>query len=551
MNVFWKSLGKSLLPRESFRDSLRVRFYEEATNEDFNWFQNLKKRIPLPFSGLVFRKSDYEIVKERKGFFFDLSLPEKFLRWMFGFTAIVMLAVSPFLSYFWGEEISAMEISYVQNIEGDVFIEDQMGEKLRLENFSEITSGKTLFTGDGAFLEIRFFEGSLVRLDENTILKIDQIFPHQLFSSSGQVEVFLETGRIWVKTYQKAEDGFGIVVKSPELILSPTSATFDFSRTNGKDLLRVFSRSVNIIAYGVEEHGEYSISFMESLFFSPFESPIFSQVSLEEKSTEKWIQKNLALDEYYHEEFLENVRQKQKKEIMDSGDAFSFFSLRVSPEDQVHSVFSMLNNVILLLEAGESQDAKESLHDMDIVLSSLDTVGNEDTLKKIKTGLLISSSRISEVGKDSSALEVKDDIQRKQEEILVDSLLITTTEESSLAERVPSNFREKESQKVSSVVRSFNDQVNVYTMEQGRKNQAIFLLKHISAKPENLRLLRAIMESAPSDVKELVKIRYKEVLDETKKQRIKEEEALKISKKNVSPIQYKKEDPLTSFPLSD
>lgn len=172
-----------------------------------------------------------------------------------------------------------------------------------------LLEGTILTTAKDSGAVISFFEDSVLRMDEDTTLFIEELSPHPSQDDLGRVSIILKSGRIWLRTFPVDEQysQFLFTLGSSQILLDPGGA-IDGSISNSGHLqkVRVWDRAIEIRS-GEEE------------FFLPMGKKVtkdfltfsIDSVSLEEEYS-RWVKENLKKDEKIIEEFVaEKIEQKK------------------------------------------------------------------------------------------------------------------------------------------------------------------------------------------------------------------------------------------------
>lgn len=115
------------------------------------------------------------------------------------------------------------------------------------EQWSKAYSGSLVLEGDrvktdaGTSLVLSFFNGAVVRLDENTIVT------YHTFSDVDGVQVFsldLESGRLWINEDALDDSVVHFSVTMGDLVATSTGTVFEVTRSSTEKIVRVLSGSV-------------------------------------------------------------------------------------------------------------------------------------------------------------------------------------------------------------------------------------------------------------------------------------------------------------------
>ena len=203
MNIQWNKIRQISNPTPVFKEELRAMLYENATAESRFQFEKIVSTTVIPSSTTVLsfeRKTSFvedikNLFKDFFAFFYSLH------RWMLiagGGLAVLMMV--PMMSVLISEPLSASTKSYIYTLEGSGNIA-RLSEHLSPSSDQEILENDILSLGNNSFAEILFFEGTSIRIDENTSIEIISITPHDGVFSEGGVKISLLSGRIWVQNF--------------------------------------------------------------------------------------------------------------------------------------------------------------------------------------------------------------------------------------------------------------------------------------------------------------------------------------------------------------
>lgn len=186
---------------------------------------------------------------------------------------------------------------------GTVEIKHEVGSWIPAQNGTLIRQSDFIKTGDNTYASIILFESSIIRLDSNTEIQLQE-----LIEQAGETSITLqqETGRTW-HTVQKISGIDNYDVQTPTTVASVRGTTFDINVTEtGKTDVIVINGTVIVsstengsVINTIEVNGNESVTV----------EPEKINESLETTSFEKddWIRKNLNEDEELREEIKDEL----------------------------------------------------------------------------------------------------------------------------------------------------------------------------------------------------------------------------------------------------
>ena len=194
---------------------------------------------------------------------------------------------------------------------GTVEIKHEGGSWAPAESGMLLLESDYVKTGDNTFASIVLFESSIIRLDSNT-----EVMLQEIIQEAGKTSITLqqETGRTW-NTIQKISGIDNYDVQTPTTVASVRGTTFDVNvTTSGKTDVIVINGTVIVsstkngtVVNTIEVNGNESVTI----------EPEKINESLETKSFEKdeWIRKNLNEDEELREEIKEELYDRIEQYI--------------------------------------------------------------------------------------------------------------------------------------------------------------------------------------------------------------------------------------------
>jgi hypothetical protein len=163
-----RRISKDIKPSDDFRKKAQIALFKEIMNDnDEAWFSNLSTSMDTPPISMgmrfAFVKKLVGADKIKQGFFASKLFAFS------GFAIAFFITISSFFVFAFPS--SAEEKSYISYQEGLVEI-SKNNKDFKSANYEEVlSSGTTIRTGQDSFASITFFEGSIIRMDENTEIK--------------------------------------------------------------------------------------------------------------------------------------------------------------------------------------------------------------------------------------------------------------------------------------------------------------------------------------------------------------------------------------------
>jgi hypothetical protein len=199
---------------------------------------------------------------------------------------------------------SAERQTIIRNIAGEVQIKTDGAQifetALEKEN---LTVGATIRTADKSGAEILFFEDSIVRLDENSQIKITKLTPDSFFGEMGAVNLTLDFGRVWVKSFAHFNKFSRFEISAADAIVFAEAGVFDLQRNKNEVAARVFERKIRILNLTEIDRRQISLFAGKKLAISLSGTDEIKTISAEEKNA-PWVARNQFFDENNWESFL-------------------------------------------------------------------------------------------------------------------------------------------------------------------------------------------------------------------------------------------------------
>lgn len=532
LNSIWSKLRHHSKPSEKFKENLRADLFEKIAKKDESFFVTYIENIKIPESTLVLKiERDWSVSSLLSNFTVGVGnifsgINRSLLKGIafFGTGIAATLLILPLFSVVSVPNSLALEPSVLRSISGNVDI-FRSNKTFNPVEYQELYNFDIVTTTENSTSEIIFFDGTILRLAENTSIQITKIDPHSFLFSTGEIHVTLLNGNVWVKTFKDSSltKKDGLFLKTPSLIITPNKSALSIHYQGGKEWVYAVENSTIIGVKGLNVDDNILLEEGEMINFSIFDefTPL-NEVIPGSFFDSNWVGQNLEKDILYTSEYLDTISDKmQEKYIMSTLSVQVEGFLRSNPSDEELSLFIKdINSLMLVLD--ESHKVQEPF---DIIPTA--TVTSTPVQR-------IYNSRIKSVVVDKKNLErfsieqeeiLKQEEVLKQEEILKQEVLLGEGNIEKLvvensfgqvikltATQIAENRRaQQKEEQINSAVNSFSEQINVFKFENSRETTALNLLDNIPATIENIELLRRIEMTAPADVKKIVEEKRKHV----------------------------------------
>ncbi len=552
MDSIWSKLRHHSKPSDNFRENLRADLFEKMTKKDKSFFVEYIEKVHIPESKLVLKiERDWSmsvLLSDLKTTIFQFfkNTNRTFLKGMafLGTGIAATLFILPLFSVVSVSKSLALEPSVLRTLSGDVDIL-RSSEVFDPIEYQELYTSDIVTTGEGAGAEIVFFDGSILRLAENTEVKIVTINPHSLLFSTGQIEVVLLHGNVWLKTFKDSslseKEAFHLY--TPSFTILPNRATLSVHYKEGKEWVYALENSATITINAINVANTILLKKAEMLQFSIFDtfSPL-NEVIPGSFYDSKWVENNLSKDLSYTKEYMDRVSEKmQERYIMSALSSQVEEFLDSDPTDEELSLF--LNDINSLLLVLDSAHTKEDILAEDIaetpepsvtpaiVRYRRPVVYREEKTKNNNT----SSVETFSIEGDSLPLEEKEE-----------NIVNTNTEKENNTDELGEKVQKRTAQqiaeerraiqkevKINAAVNSFSQQIDAFEFENSRKTTALNILDKIPESEESIELLRRIEMDSPNDVKEIVKERRKKLEENFLEKSIEDDAVLHMSAEEI------------------
>jgi hypothetical protein len=511
LNIQWKKARQKLNPSHKFREELRAELYENAVFSEQKFFEKFLKKITLPSANLILR------IERRQPFFAKISqkishFVRSFWRWiaLAGGGALAAMVIIPTLSILTSSSLSASSKSYITNISGNISIE-RINNDFSPNTEEEILSGDTISSDLLSSGEIIFFEGSSIRLDANTTIKITDLNPQEGFFSSGGVEIEIVQGRIWVQTFHSPNETAAFLVKTNHSKIFPIRANLDIEYIAGKENIRVFENSAVVQLQGISLEKEITINQMEELFFTPFDTEINTQHIVENNS--HWITFNQNRSAEHKQEYISMISAQMKEKFVaeELSARIHNFIAQDPSASEMEDMITQLNTVLLLNNKNKETE--------DLTAENTETedeegeqTGEEKENEKTSTA----PARIKySIPRKYTVKTTPSPVEEIIPEIEESDKMEEPEPEIKTGKELSKEFREKRKiETFEKAAENFSQQIDIFEFENSRKMQAQNILDSIPNDEENILLLDMIHEKSPPEVKEMIEAKKSEITGE-------------------------------------
>jgi hypothetical protein len=189
---------------------------------------------------------------------------------------------------------------------GTVEIKHEGGSWIPAESGTLLLESDYVKTGSNTYASIVLFESSIIRLDSNT-----EVVLQEIIEEAGKTSITLqqETGRTW-NTIQKISGIDNYDVQTPTTVASVRGTTFDVNvTTNGTTDVIVINGTVIVsstkngtVVNTIEVNGNESVTIESEKINESLETTSFEK--------DEWIRKNLNEDEELRKEIKEELYER-------------------------------------------------------------------------------------------------------------------------------------------------------------------------------------------------------------------------------------------------
>ncbi len=302
------------LPSKTFTASLRQRLLEEFDTE----YNQLEARLRLQASETVpseaFRKRLRQrlVADERQTRKIFVAPAKRTWRRAFEVGASVMTIVTLITAtVFFGSRPTtlATDLTLLTAFSGDVQLTQAGTQATVVAPDIAITTGTAITTGARSGATVRFFEDSILRLDQNTRVTIENLTPHSARDDLGEVGITILEGRAWVRTFSTDEDYSRLVITltSENSIVMDAGGALDVTVSKTERSIRVWERSAAALSNGVRAFLSEGKEFLQHGGFNSGMLPIG-----EASYQEPWVVQNFAADDLLIGTILEEKIDAQR-----------------------------------------------------------------------------------------------------------------------------------------------------------------------------------------------------------------------------------------------
>lgn len=200
----------------------------------------------------------------------------------------------------------ASNATLISGLFGQVFVEEN---HVATPGMS-LEEGALLESGPHSGVTVRFFEDSLLRMDENTKLTITKLKTHPIRNDLGEVHVQLESGRIWVRNFSPHDQHSKFIVLAQDhTVTLDIGGAADISFQKQEFMVRVWERMLRIAS--ILDEDERLLSEGEK-FATKLTTEKHNNLTPED-SEELWVRFNKQEDTSVQSMFIENKITKDQE----------------------------------------------------------------------------------------------------------------------------------------------------------------------------------------------------------------------------------------------
>ncbi len=499
MSIQWKKIREESSATPAFKENLRATLYEYSIRQERAEFEEYVEKVPKIHSELQLSlsKKTYSF----RNFITDFStFVHSFKRWIaiVGGSAVAMMVMIPFLSIFTSPPLSASSKSYINSFSGKTEI-IRTQEDITPHDQQEVFVGDQIKTQSGAFAEILFFEGTSLRLDQNTIIEISDLNPQEGIFSAGGIKFHLVEGRIWVQNFHAPSTNSAVLITTAHAKIFPVRANLDIEHKGGKENIRVFENSALVQLEGLIIEEEISLEENQEIFFTPFDESVEIHNFVEKTSL--WKTKNLNRSKEYKKEYLTQISTQMKEEFVAdeiSAQIHTFIAQDPSPEE-MENMISQVNGFFIPTHSPEISEEinTETTAEKSEPIKKQSKVSPKKRYTSYKSSKKYTPKKVVPISRKE---ENKDDIIQSLETKEISG----NGESEEKIKTAKEIIKEQKTQKFQKAAQNFSEQVNTFHLKNSRKQHALNILNKIPNTPENLELLKMIEKNAPTDVQRYI-----------------------------------------------
>jgi hypothetical protein len=465
-----KNLGKSIKPSKEFEIILKNKV-------NMIYESKFKKSKKENFFLGIFR-----MLKE--------SLNNSILYFFGG--AFGIFLIMPIFSVIITNPSSASSGSLIRNINGEITL-IRNNQKISLSEEKELLKNDIIITGEKNDAEIVFFDGSILRISENTKIKLNNMEPNPLLFTTGSINIYLEFGNIWMTTFQTNTENKLIRLDTPHSSMFPNKARFSVSYKNDKEYILNTKNNLDIKFY--TSSGSKYIIMKENEFinYSPFKFETDSLSSVKLNSYNEWIVLNLKKDEIYKKEYFNKIKTSLKDKYLleeNNNQVNSFFDSDPT-EEEVEKLINDVNKALTI-----SKNKKVNITITKKTPTPLPTIlaKEKEVISNVKTKKAIKIKTYNTEKKDLKSLP-----ENKKTTL---SPISKTDEVKALSLKYQKEQKQKNIEKLSN---KFIEKINVYSFESSRITQTTNILKSIKNDKESIELLKSMENKSPKDIRKYIR----------------------------------------------
>lgn len=408
--------------------------------------------------------------------------------------AFGIFLIMPIFSVIITNPSSASSGSLIRNINGEITLLRNT-QRITISDEKELLENDIIITGENNNAEIIFFDGSILRISENSKVKINNLKPNPLLFASGSINISLNFGTIWMSTFQTNTENKLIRLDTPNTSIFPNKARFSVSYKNEEEYILNTKNTLDIRFYSLSGNKYVIMDENEFINYSPFKLETNSITPMKLNAYNEWIVLNLKKDEKYKEEYFDKIKTSLKDEYLaeeNNNQVNSFFDSDPTEEE----VEKLINNVNKALIISKNKRV------------TVPIVKNTNPPTPITTILAKEKENIIKIETKKIIKEKTYNIEKKDLENLPEKKKPTVSPISKTDEvkALSLEYQKKQKQNnIENLSNEFIEKINVYSFESSRLTQTKNILNSIEESKENIDLLKEMEKKSPKDMKKYIR----------------------------------------------
>ncbi|MFH1012587.1 MAG: DUF5667 domain-containing protein [Candidatus Peregrinibacteria bacterium] len=377
---------KKVSPSDRFCQQARGRLLHQIElRRNETWFQAFVRRL-----GAVLPRAEF-LAQARVRLMEHIAVRPSvgwglFFRRFAASALVLILAVSSTLFFVDGRQmVSASEDTYIEVLAGDVRIKhaDQLVWR-PINSVADVFAGDLIEVDEAGLAIVHFFDDTQIRLNEKTLLLVDQIESSPVFARQGILSISLQQGQVWVQTLNVNDDFASFTLSTRDAVVRALNSSFDLkSALYQPTQVRVFNNSLSVDQFhsgtgAVVQSVTLEANQKADVTAAPIgqsTGPFAVRSLADADRAETWVSNNLSQDR----EHLVLLREREFAALREAAGvlpgqflypvklvkerlklAFSFGDQNVT-QAQIDIANKRLNEAMVLLEQGEQGKALEAL----------------------------------------------------------------------------------------------------------------------------------------------------------------------------------------------